>query len=140
MNPQHVLLVKHSFHAASAQRERLAGIFLAELFARDPSLWRLFRSDPALRVAHLHEGLAAIVDSIDRLYPIVPVLEWIAGQGARRRIGEPQLAAIGEALLAAFDELLGGAFTPAHRQAWAAASRSVVDVMLAALDAEPLAA
>jgi hemoglobin-like flavoprotein len=140
MTPQQVLLVKHSFRSASPQHERLARVFQAELFARDPALWQLFRSDAALRPARLRDALAAIVESIDRLHPIVPVLEWLAFQAARRRVGRPQLVAIGEALIAALEDELGDDFGADHFDAWAAAYRRVTEVMLKALAEEPLAA
>ena len=140
MKPQHILLVKHSFRAVALQHDRLAGFFLAELFARDPRLWRLFRAEPGLRPARLYEALASIVDAIDRLHPIVPVLEWVAVQGARRHVAEPHYDSIGEAWLAALEAALGDAFTEAHAEAWAEAYRAVVAVMSRALASEPLAA
>ena len=138
MTPQQVLLVKHS-HRAAAFDNRLAGYFLAELFARDPRLWRLFTTEPGLRPSRLDDGLASIVGSIDRLHPIVPVLEWLALQGTRHRIGPTEYEAIGEALLSALDAALDEGFTTDHADAWVAAYHAVVGVMRRAL-AQPLAA
>lgn len=138
MTPHQVLLVKHSYRAASFDN-RLAGYFLAELFARDPRLWRLFTTEPGLRPARLDDGLAAIVGSIDRIHPIVPVLEWLALQGTRHRIGLTEYEAIGEALLAALEAALDEGFTEDHAGAWVAAYHAVVAVMRRAL-AQPVAA
>jgi len=140
MTPQQTQLVKRSFWIAEGRRTQLAGCFLAELFARDPALWRLFSSDPSLRGDKLHHAVAGFVASIDRLHPIVPVLEWLAFHGARHGIGERQHVAIADAFMAAMETVLGESFTPAHRQAWWLACRSVIDVMVHALEAEPLAA
>ena len=140
MTREQVLLVQRSFQALTPQRNRIAGIFLAQLFVREPSLRSVFRGDLRAHGAELFEGLAAIVDSLDRLYPIVPALEWLAVQSARRGVGERHYGAIVEAMLAAFRDGLGEAITPQVEQAWRAAIGRVSAVMVAALEAEPLAA
>jgi hemoglobin-like flavoprotein len=139
MTPKQVQLVKRSFEAAAIRPDRLAGFFFAELFARDAVLWRRFRAGAGARDAALFDGLGAIVGSIDRIHPIVPVLEWLAFQGARHGIGEAEYQAIREALVAALASMLG-AFTAEHRAAWTAAGHEVASVMVRALAAEPLAA
>jgi hemoglobin-like flavoprotein len=140
MTPKQVQLVKRSFEAAAIRPDRLAGFFFAELFARDALLWRRFRAGAGTRAAALFDGLADIVGAIDRIHPIVPVLEWLALQGARHGIGEAEYEAVGEALIAALAAMLGGAFTAEHRAAWIAAGDAVARVMVRALVAEPLAA
>lgn len=140
MTRSQVRIVKSSFQALTPQRNRLAGLFFAQLFVREPSLRPVFRGDLRARGAELFEGLAAIVDSIDRLYPIVPALEWLAVQSARRGVGERHYWAIIEAMLSAFRDGLGGDFTVELELAWREAARQVSAVMLRALEAEPLAA
>lgn len=140
MTRNQVRIVKSSFQALTAQRNRLAGLFFAQLFVREPSLRPVFRGDLRARGAELFEGLAAIVDSIDRLYPIVPALEWLAVQSARRGVGERHYWAITEAMLSAFRDGLGDDFTVELELAWREAARQVAAVMLRALEAEPLAA
>ena len=140
MTPKQVQLVKRSLGAALLRPDRLAGFFFAELFARDAGLWRRFRTGIAMRGSELIDGLCSIVDSIERLHPIVPVLEWLAFQGARQGIGERQYQAVAGALVAALEAELRDSFTLEHRLAWDAASRSVIAVMARALAAEPLAA
>jgi hemoglobin-like flavoprotein len=140
MTPNQVQLVKRSFEAAAIRPDRLAGFFFAELFARDAVLWRRFRAGAGTRDAALFDGMAAIVGSIDRIHPIVPVLEWLAFQGTRHGIGEVEYDAVGEALVAALAAMFGDAFTAEHRAAWTAAAHAVARVMVRALAAEPLAA
>jgi hemoglobin-like flavoprotein len=140
MTPQQVLLVRNSLAAASPQRNRLAGTFFAQLFARDPSLRFLFKGDLRALGAELYQGLAAITGSIDRLHPIVPALEWLAVRVSSRGVGERHFALITAALVATLEAGLGEAFTAEHREAWNAASHRVIDVMMPAIAAEPLAA
>ena len=140
MTREQTLLVKRSFQAITPQRNRLAGLFFAQLFVREPSLRSVFRGDPRAEGTALFEHLAAIVDSIDRLYPIVPALEWLAVQSARRGVGERHYDAVGEAMLATLRDGLGDQFTAEVEQAWRAAIRRVSAVMVEAVDAEPLAA
>ena len=140
MTNEQVRLVKRSFQALTPQRNRLAGLFFAQLFVREPSLRPVFRGDLRAQGRELFEGLAAIVDSIGRLYPIVPALEWLAVQSARRGLGERHYGAIAEAMLAAFRDGLAEDFTPDVEQAWRLAIARVSAVMVEAVDAEPLAA
>ena len=140
MTPQQAQLVKRSFWIAETRRTHLAGCFLTELFARDPALWRLFSTSPALRADKLHHAMAGVVASIDRLHPIVPAIEWLAFHGADLGLGERHHVVIADAWLAALESVLGESFTPAHRQAWWMACRSVIDVMVHALETELLAA
>lgn len=140
MTRNQVLLVKSSFQAITPQRNRLAGIFFAQLFVREPSFHSVFKGDLKARGVELFDGLAAIVDSLDRLYPIVPALEWLAVQAARRGVGERDYRAVAEAMLAAFRDGLGSAFTPEVEQAWQAAIGRVSEVMARALEPELLAA
>jgi hemoglobin-like flavoprotein len=140
MTPRQILLVKTSFHAAAPQREALAGVFFADLFAREPSLRLLFPGDLTSHGQKLYGGLSAIVESIGRIHPIIPVLEWLAIRNARRGVGERHYAAVGEALMSALEAGLGGGFTPEVRQAWTAAQILVADRMSRALESEPIAA
>ncbi len=140
MTRNQILLVRSSFQAITPLRNRLAGLFFDQLFVREPSLRSVFRGDLKARGVELFDGLAAIVDSLDRLYPIVPALEWLAVQAARRGVGERDYRAVGEAMLAAFRDGLGGDFTPQVEQAWQAAIGRVAEVMAGALEAELLAA
>ena len=140
MTRRQVWLVRSSFQAMTPQRNRLAGIFFAQLFVREPSLRSVFRGDLRAHGVALFDGVASIVDSLDRLYPIVPALEWLAVQSARRGVGERHYAAITEAMLAAFRDGLGDALTPEHEQAWRVAADQVSAVMVGALESELLAA
>jgi hemoglobin-like flavoprotein len=140
MTREQILLVRRSFRAITPQRNRLAGLFFAQLFVREPSLRPVFKSDLRAEGIALFDGLAAIVDSIDRLYPIVPALEWLAVQSARRGLGEVHYGAVAEAMFAAFRDGLGAAFTAEVEQAWRAAIGRVTSVMARALEDELLAA
>src|SRR3712207_3711556 len=107
MTRKQVLLVKSSFQALTPQRNRIAAIFFAQLFVREPSLRPVFRGDLRGHGAELFEGLAAIVDSLDRLYPIVAAIEWLAVQSSRRGLCERHYPAVADAMIAAFRDGLG---------------------------------
>ena len=140
MTPKQIRLVKDSLEAAVPRRELLSAGFFAELFARDPSLKRLFDGDLAARGAELYYGLAAIVASLGRLHAFRPALEWLAIRYGRRGLGTPQYAAIGEALLNTLERGLGETFTAEHRDAWNAGYALIAGLMIEALKDEPLAA
>lgn len=140
MTPQQIDLVKSSFAAAAPQRARLSRIFFAELFAREPSLRPLLQDGAAGPASELFEGLAAIVASLGRLYPILPALEWLGARNALRGIGERHYRAVEAALLAALAAGLGEDFTPRLRDSWTAASRRISAVMIEAAEGGALAA
>ena len=140
MTPEQIRLVKDSFAAAAPQRARLSGIFFAELFEREPSLRPLLQNGAPAAAAALYEGLDSIVESLGRLYPILPALEWLGARNALRGIGERHYRAVEAALLAALAAGLGEGFTPRLRDAWTAASRRVSAVMLEAAEDGALAA
>ena len=140
MTAQQIRLVRQSLEAAAPQRNRLAAIFFARLFAREPQLRFLFRGDLRAQGQALWSGLAAIVDSLDRLHAIEPTLEWLALRAAARGAGERTYAVIGEELVATVEAGLGERFTEAHRAAWDAACRRVIGVLARTVEAEPLAA
>ena len=140
MTRKQVQIVKSSFQMLTPQRNRLAGLFFAQLLVREPSLRAVFRGDLRSQGTALFEGLAAIVDSVDRLYPIVPALEWLAVQSARRGLSDRHYPAVIEAMLSALRDGLGTGFTVEVELAWREAARQVATVMIRALEAEPLAA
>lgn len=140
MTAEQIRLVRQSLEAAAPQRNRLAAIFFARLFAREPQLRFLFRGDLAAQGHALWSGLAAIADSLDRLHAIEPALEWLALRAAARGAGQRTYDLIGETLVATLEAGLGERFSGAHRAAWEAAGRRVAAVLVRAAEAEPLAA
>ena len=140
MNRAQIRLVQASFETVSRQRNRTTAIFLAQLFVREPSLRAVFRGELKAQAAALHSALAEIVPSLDRLYPIVPALEWLGVRAGRCGVGFRQYDAVEGAMLAALADTLGDAFGDSLRDAWKAAFRRVAGIMIAASEMEPLAA
>ena len=129
MTAYQIGLVRQSLEAAAPQRNRLAAIFFARLFAAEPRLRFLFRGDLRAQGQALWSGLVSIVDSLDRLHAIEPALEWLAVRAAARGAGGRTYAAIADALVATLAAGLGERFTEAHRSAWESAARRVIDAM-----------
>ena len=140
MNRTQIRLVQASFEAVARQRNRTTAIFLAQVFVREPALRAVFRGELKAQAAALHSALAEIVPSLDRLYPIVPALEWLGVRAARCGVGFRQYDAVEGAMLAALADTLGAGFTDELRDAWKAAFRRVAGIMIAASEPELLAA
>ncbi|HEX8101812.1 MAG TPA: globin domain-containing protein [Solirubrobacteraceae bacterium] len=132
--------MKSSFARLQPQRRRLAGHFLTELFAREPSFRPLFRGDAASEGVKLAEGLAAIVQSLDRLHGIAPALEWLAVRNSARGLGPRHYDAVAEALVATVEAGLGESLTLEVSRAWAAAVHSVIALMVDSVEPALLAA
>ena len=140
MTPNQALLVKNSFRMLAPRRRLLAPVFFDALLAREPSLRPLFGPNLAAEGEALFDGLAGIITSLGRIYPVVPALEWLAQRNACRGLGARHYESFGAALLETLEMGHGEAFTPELRAAWTAAQQLVIRIMLSSVEAEPLAA
>lgn len=121
MSPEQISLVKSTFVYALPISEAVAGDFYGRLFAACPHLRRLFPADMAAQRRKLMMTLTAIVNDLDKLDCLVPVVSELArrhvGYGAR----EEHYAPVGAALVETLRGALGARFTPDVEAAWGAA-------------------
>jgi methyl-accepting chemotaxis protein len=132
MDQETVTLVRTSWQRVEAIAPAAAALFYDTLFAADPGLRRIFRSDLASQGEKLMQMIGAAVARLDDLPALVPVLEALG----RRHAGYGVLAAhyetVGAALLKTLGLGLGADFTPAVRDAWARVYGLIAEVMVAA--------
>jgi hemoglobin-like flavoprotein len=123
-------LVQTSFGKVVPISDAAAAIFYDQLFALDPSLRRLFKSDMAEQRTKLMATLATAVNSLGRWESFVSVLR----QLGRRHIGygvKPEhYETVGAALLATLEKGLGNDFTPPVREAWVICYTSIALEMM----------
>ena len=129
MNSHQVSLVQQSFEKAAALGEKVAEIFYAELFAIDPSLRRMFKSDMREQGRKLLTTLALVVRSLHAPEKILQPAKNLAVKHIDYGVKPEHYTAVGNALLRTLAKGLGTDFTPEVRQAWVEAYRLLAGVM-----------
>jgi nitric oxide dioxygenase len=132
MTPQQVALVQQSFQKAANLGEAVADIFYAELFAIDPHLRAMFKSDMREQGRKLLATLAYVVNGLDRPETVIPAAQKLAIKHVDYGVTARHYTLVGNALLRTLSKGLGPDFTPETRTAWIAAYKTLADVMRAA--------
>jgi hemoglobin-like flavoprotein len=136
VTPTDIQTIRQNFAQLAENADVLAAEFYQRLFALDPSITHLFRSDLKAQGRKLIAALALVVNSLDRLEGI---LGQIQGLGQRHReygVEPAHYATVGAALIDTLEARLGSAFTPEARIAWATAYGVLAEAMLTAPTAE----
>lgn len=136
MTPHQIALIRHSFAAVAPIADQAAALFYDNLFAADPQLKPLFRSDLGHQGQRLMTMIGAAVGLLDHPHKLMPVLRQLGTRHAGYGVKPQHYDTVGAALLKTLGQGLGEAFTPEVRSAWAAMYMMVAAEMQAA--AEPV--
>lgn len=139
MDPHTTTLVRHSWRQVQPIAPSAAALFYENLFAADPSLRPLFKSDLGHQGQRLMQMIGAAVDKLDDLPTLLPVLESLAQRHVGYGVREEHYASVGSALLKTLAQGLGDEFTPPVRDAWAQTYGLIAKVMVAAVQRPPAA-
>ena len=139
MSPEQKTLVKSTWSKVVPIADAAAAIFYSRLFEIDGSTRALFKkADMAEQRRKLVQALAAVINGLDNLAPLVPVLEDLGKKHVAYGVTDKHYESVGAALLWTLEQGLREAWTPAAQDAWTAAYGAVAGVMLgAAHQAEP---
>jgi len=116
--------IRDSFAEVGEMTGPLASLFYGRLFELDPSIRPMFHGDIARQGRKLMDMLSAVVENLDRLETLTPILQSMgqrhAGYGVRpehyRLVEEALLWSLGQALPYGLDEESRAAWTKAlHR-------------------------
>jgi methyl-accepting chemotaxis protein len=132
MNTDTITLVRQSWAKVVPIAPQAAALFYQNLFAADPALRPLFKSDMTEQGHKLTQMLGAAVSKLDDLEALVPVLQSLAKRHIGYGVQEQHYTTVGAALLKTLEQGLGDDFTPPVREAWAAVYGLVADVMIQA--------
>lgn len=138
MNQQTVELVQHSWKKVAAIAPQAAALFYQNLFAADPGLRPLFKSNMAEQGNKLMQMLGTAVGKLDDLDGLVPVLQGLARRHMGYGVREEHYATVGSALLKTLEQGLGEEFTPSVKEAWATVYAAMSNVMIEAAKSEEL--
>jgi hemoglobin-like flavoprotein len=123
-------LVQTSFAKVEPISDAAAVLFYDQLFAIDPSLRGLFKSDMAEQRAKLMAMLGTAVTSLGRWESLAPVLRELGSRHLRYGVNPAHYESVGAALLATLEKGLGKDFTPPVREAWVVCYSSIAREMM----------
>lgn len=110
-----------------------AEVFYKQLFEQEPRLKSLFAGvDMVRQHGRLVDALSFVVDRLDCLDEVVPLLEELGRRHQGYGVGERDYEAVGAALLATLEEAHGDAWTRPLASSWEAAYGFVAGTMQSA--------
>lgn len=121
MTPKQVSLVQETWGRVAPIQEQAATIFYQKLFAADPALKSLFKSNLDEQKRKLTKMIGVAVNALDRLETIVPAVRSLGQRHGTYGVKASDYSTVGAALLATLEQGLGAAFTPDVKDAWATA-------------------
>ncbi|WP_298220202.1 globin family protein [Halothiobacillus sp.] len=132
MTPQQKDLVRSTWAQVVPIKEQAAELFYNKLFELDPSVKPMFKDDMAEQGKKLMISINTVVNALDRLEPMVPILQDMGKRHKGYGVQNHQYATVGAALLWALEKGLGPAFTPEVKGAWTEAYTLIATTMQSA--------
>jgi hemoglobin-like flavoprotein len=139
MTPQQIATVRASFTHVAPIADQAAALFYDHLFAADPSLRTLFKSDMAQQGERLMAMIGAAVGLLEQPARLLPVLHGLGRRHAGYGVKPGHYDTVGAALIRTLRDGLGEAFTPEVEQAWTAMYATVAREMQSAAAMEAVA-
>jgi hemoglobin-like flavoprotein len=118
MTPEDVLLVKGTWRKVLPIRDTAAELFYKKLFALDPGLQPLFKTDMKEQGQKLMAMISAAVNGLDNVETILPAVQDLGRRHAGYGVKLAHYDTVAAALLWTLEQGLGDAFTPQVRDAW----------------------
>lgn len=118
MDEYTIQLVKESFDLVEPIAPQAAELFYTNLFALDPSLQKLFKSDMVVQGEKLMKMIGQAVGLLDKPQTLMPVLQKLGRRHADYGVRDEHYDTVGAALLTTLQQGTGVAFTPEVREAW----------------------
>jgi hemoglobin-like flavoprotein len=137
MDAHQIDLVQQSFEKVAAMGSKAAELFYAELFAIDPSLRSMFKSDMQDQHKKLLSALALVVRALHTPDNIIGAAQKLAVKHLDYGVEPQHYTYVGNALLRTLKKGLGSEFTPALCDAWVEAFRMLAQVMKQAAYGSP---
>jgi len=129
MTPRQAQLVRESWPAVAAIGPQAASLFYERLFAADPSLRAMFRSDIGEQGKKLLAMLGTAVAALDDIATLLPSLHALGRRHVGYGVRGAHYDAVGAALLWTLERGLGRAFTDELRLAWTAVYAALASAM-----------
>lgn len=135
MTARQMQMVRESFPVIREVAGPLSQLFYGRLFELQPGLRPMFRHDLASQGRKLMEMLSVIVDHLDRLESLDPVLRELGRRHAGYGVLPQHYATVEQALLWSFGHAMEYEFDDELKGAWRAIITEVSNAMLAGAQA-----
>lgn len=130
MSPEQKALIKRSWRLVEPIAGQASILFYNRLFENDPNLKNLFAdTDMDAQRQKLIKAIAIVVDGLDRLDDLVPILETLGRQHADYGVASKDYDTVGAALIWTLEAGLAEHWTPKIRSAWIAAYTLIAGTM-----------
>ena len=130
MTDKQKALVKSTWRKVIPIAPQAATLFYENLFRINPSLQSLFTgTDMPAQKEKLMHAIAAVVDSIDRIDKIQPLLEELGRLHTGYGVVDSHYGDVGSALIQTLEAGLGDEWTEPVHHAWLATYTMVVSIM-----------
>lgn len=134
MTPEHIRLVQESFALFRSDLEQFADVLYMELFNRFPEIQYMFRGDRRDQGRKLGTMLDTIVDALDWIDDIKPILWNLGRRHLTYGVREKDYRVFGEVLMWTVEKFLYTAFTPEVEEAWRAFYAHISEIMVGRVD------
>jgi hemoglobin-like flavoprotein len=118
MTPDQMRLVRLSFAAVSKRKVEAGRTFYDRLFAMEPDLRPMFKSDMNVQHGKFIEMIGVIIGLLHDPSGLSQTLAQLAHRHRDYGVRDKDYDSVGEALLLTFADLLGDGFTPELKTAW----------------------
>jgi hemoglobin-like flavoprotein len=130
MNTTQIELVQSSFNTSVVPLDDAAAqVFYQNLFALDPSLRAMFKSDMSTQGHKLVQMLALAVNNLHAPEGILDAVRQLGQRHVGYGVQASHYDTVGQALLQTLQIAIGPAFTAEVREAWVAAYAMLTGVM-----------
>lgn len=118
MTPNAKQRIRESFPGVQEVAGPLSLLFYGRLFERDPALRPMFHGDIAKQGLKLMQMLTAVVENLDQLETLTPVLHAMGQRHVAYGVRPAHYQAVGDALLWSMGQAFGADFDAETRAAW----------------------
>ncbi len=132
MTPQQKTLVQMTWRAITPMADSVALLFYLRLFHLAPETQALFaKVEPDAQRQKLIAAMTTVVDGLDRLEKLVPILSELGMRHATYGVQDGHYDAVGGALLWALEGVLSELWSNEVKSAWSSAYDTAAQVMRA---------
>jgi hemoglobin-like flavoprotein len=129
MTPEKIALVRASWQQVLPIKDTAAQLFYGRLFELDPALRGLFKGDMVEQGRKLMAMLNTVVNSLDKLAPILETIEEMGRRHVAYGVTEAHYDTVGSALIWTLSKGLDEQFTPSIEDAWLEAYGTLASAM-----------
>ena len=118
MTPKEIELIQSSWKKLTPIADTAAQLFYEKLFALDPAVKSLFKSDLRDQGRRLMSMITSAVNGLSNVPALVPVVQELGRRHGKYGVTPAHYETVGTALLWTLQQGLGDGFTPDVKTAW----------------------